>query len=137
MAAAWISTHESQFQKREAVTFAITKASDQVLIGAISLMGISLRHQAELGYWIGKPYWGFGYCTEAARALLNFAFETLDLERVHCSHFSRNPASGAVMKKLGMNHEGTRIKHLSKWGILEDQEIYGVVKADWKFQKMK
>ena len=98
MAAAWISTHESQFQKREAVTFAITKASDQVLIGAISLMGISLRHQAELGYWIGKPYWGFGYCTEAARALLNFAFETLDLERVHCSHFSRNPASGAVIK---------------------------------------
>jgi RimJ/RimL family protein N-acetyltransferase len=56
--------------------------------------------QVELGYWIGRPYWGQGYATEAARAVLSLA-RTLGHKRVLASHFVDNPASGRVLRKLG------------------------------------
>ena len=87
--------------------------------------------QAELGYWIGKPFWGRGYCTEAAQALLRYAFTELGLVRVHSCHFARNPASGRVMQKIGMVKEGCRRQHVKKWDKLEDLELYGVLKQEW------
>jgi RimJ/RimL family protein N-acetyltransferase len=54
----------------------------------------------ELGYWIGRPFWGQGYATEAARALLSLA-RVLGHERLVASHFADNPASGRVLRKLG------------------------------------
>ena len=63
--------------------------------------------------------------------MLRHAFTKLDLVRVHGHHFMRNPASGRVMRKLGMQHEGTRRKHAVKWGKFEDDELYGILEADW------
>ena len=131
MAESWISKHLEAFAKAEGLTLAIVRKSDDALVGAISLMGISKDHQAELGYWIGKQYWNQGYCTEAGRVLLLYAFTELGLQRVHASHFSRNPASGRIMRKLGMQHEGTRRQHIRKWEKLEDLELYGILKAEW------
>jgi len=62
--------------------------------------------RAELGYWIGVPYWSNGYCTEAARALVTYGFEELELDSVQARHLVENPASGRVMNKLGMRCEG-------------------------------
>jgi RimJ/RimL family protein N-acetyltransferase len=56
--------------------------------------------EAELGYWIGRPYWGQGYATEAARALLSLA-KVLGHKRLVAAHFVDNPASGRVLRKLG------------------------------------
>ena len=127
MAEAWMSRHEPQFADGNALTLAITEQS--ALRGAISLMEISAGHQAELGYWIGRDHWGRGFCTEAARAMLDYAFTTLALVRVHACHLTRNPASGRVMQKLGLQHEGRRTKHIHKWGRFDDLELYGIVKA--------
>ena len=73
MAEEWISKHRPDFEDGKGVTFAITRKSDGSLIGAIGLMGMVKGHQAELGYWIGQPYWSQGFCTEAGAAVLAFA----------------------------------------------------------------
>jgi RimJ/RimL family protein N-acetyltransferase len=132
MAEQWISGHGAEFESGRGVTFAVTQKSDGALVGAISLMGMSAGHQAEMGYWIGVPYWNRGYCTEAARTLLRYSFGELGLVRVHACHFARNPSSGRVMQKLGMQYEGTRRKHVKRWDLLEDLVLYGILKEDWE-----
>jgi RimJ/RimL family protein N-acetyltransferase len=132
MAEEWISTHQESFDQGKGVTFAVTARSDGALMGAISLMAVRAGHQAELGYWIGVPYWNRGFCTEAGHAVLRYAFQDMELLRVHCCHLSRNPSSGRVMQKLGMQYEGRRRQHAMRWGTPEDLELYGIVKEDWK-----
>ena len=100
--------------------------------GAIGLVMKSDSLAAELGYWIGKPYWGNGYCTEAAYAVLDYGFSKLNLHRIHASHFARNRASGRVMQKLGMSHEGHRRLHAARGTRLEDIDLYGIVASDWE-----
>ena len=119
MAEGWIGTHEEQFENRKGVVYAITSKDDGHLIGAISLMNIVKDHQAEMGYWIGGPYWGKGYCTEAGKALLRYGFEELGLVRVHACYLSRNPVSGKVRA------------HAFKWGKYEDMVLKGILKEDW------
>ncbi|HEY1786598.1 MAG TPA: GNAT family N-acetyltransferase [Verrucomicrobiae bacterium] len=127
----WIAMHQPEFDRGRCVTFAVTRKTDGVLVGAIGLSGMVAGHQAELGYWIGQPYWNQGFCTEAGRAVLRYAFSKFRLIRVHGIHFSRNPASGQVMRKLGMRHEGSRRQHVRKWDLFEDIELYGILKTDW------
>jgi len=131
MAQEWIGTHQPECNQGKGVTFAITRRPQGFLVGAISLMGMAAGHQAELGYWIGRPYWNQGFCTEACDVLLRYAFSALGLVRVHASHITRNPASGRVMQKLGMKHEGLRRQHVKKWDTFEDLEVYGILKAEW------
>lgn len=61
---------------------------------------------AELGYWIGKPYWGQGFATEASRALMNYGFAKGGIKRFTCCHFAGNPASARVAAKLGFKSLG-------------------------------
>jgi RimJ/RimL family protein N-acetyltransferase len=131
-AEAWITSHPGRFARGESATFAITRREDDVLVGAIGLEINAELQRAELGYWIGKPYWNLGYCTEAARAILRFAFESLGLRRVFAFHFGRNPTSGRVMQKVGMQHEGTFRKHTVKWGEVDDMEVYGILRDEWQ-----
>ncbi len=131
MARNWISSHEPEFAKGSGVAFAIASKNNSALVGAISLTGIEQGHQADLGYWIGVPYWNQGFCTEAGLAVLKYAFEGLGLVRIYARHLTRNPASGRVMTKLGMRHEGTLRKHVKKWNILEDVETYGILIDEW------
>lgn len=132
LAEEWIATHQDTFAKEEAVTFAIARKSDDSLLGTISLMNMVKEHQAELGYWIGTPYWKEGFCTEAGQALLRYTFLELGLLRVYAHHMTRNPASGRVMQKLGMRHEGCLRQHLRKSERCEDLELYGILKQEWQ-----
>ena len=128
MAEAWIATHADTFVQNRGVTLAIEHVG--ALVGAISLVTTQrTSHQAELGYWIAHASWGKGFATEASRALVPYAFDVMKLARVHSCHLSRNPASGKVMQKLGMQHEGTRRGHVRKWNKLEDLELYGILRG--------
>jgi len=110
---------------------AITLRRDGRQIGGIGLT-IDEKHQhAELGYWLGVPYWGKGYATEAAREMLRHGFEDLQLHRIFASHFKHNPASGNVLKKLGMRREGCQREHLRKWDQFVDSELYGILRREW------
>jgi RimJ/RimL family protein N-acetyltransferase len=64
----------------------------------------------ELGYWLGKPYWGLGYASEAAARMLAYGFETLGLETVRAGWFLDNPASGHLLAELGGRHNGSRLR---------------------------
>jgi ribosomal-protein-alanine N-acetyltransferase len=114
----------------ERVGFAIVLRKDSVLVGGVGLRLEKAHHHAELGYWIGRPYWGNGYATEAARAVLRYGFEVLNLHRIHASHFANNPASGNVLRKLGMKYEGRQRQHILKWGQYLDLELYGMLDTD-------
>jgi RimJ/RimL family protein N-acetyltransferase len=113
MAEAWIGSHADAWERKERVTFAITSEADGV-VGAITLRLTLTHRRAELGYWVGRPFWNRGYATEAARAVLRFGFEGLGLNRIHASHLTRNPASGRVMAKAGLRFEGTFREHLRR-----------------------
>jgi ribosomal-protein-alanine N-acetyltransferase len=132
MAEEWISRHQEEFTRGEGVTFAIVKKEGELLIGAIGLREISEDGEATLGYWIGRSFWSQGFCTEAGRAVLEYAFTELGLLRIIASHLTRNPASGRVMKKLGMRHEDTQQRSVNKWGKVENFELYVLTKIDWR-----
>ena len=106
MAEAWISTHQPGFDAGELAAFAITLKTSDELIGAISLKIDREMQAADMGYWVGEPFWGAGYCTEAARRVVEFGFNELNLRRIHAMHLARNPASGRVLQKIGMTREG-------------------------------
>jgi RimJ/RimL family protein N-acetyltransferase len=69
--------------------------------------------EAELGYWISRPYWGLGFATEAGRAVINIA-RTIGHKKLIASHFTDNPASGKVLRKLGFQHTGKTASRHSK-----------------------
>lgn len=130
-AQAWISTHPEKRKKDEAVDFAIVHRKQNNLIGAIGLTLHPEHYRGTLGYWIGKPYWGNGYCTEAAKGIIDYGFTVLGLNRIGSEHYERNPASGRVMQKIGMKYEGCLKQHLFKWGNFENAVLYGILKSDF------
>lgn len=131
VAEVWVGTHEEGFERGESVVLAVTERAGGLVVGSIGLRIEQAHRRAELGYWVGLDYWGRGYCTEAATAMVRYAFEVLGLHRVYAHHLTRNPASGRVMQKLGMRHEGTLREHVLKWGVHEDLELYGMVRNDF------
>src|SRR6516225_4293206 len=100
------------------------------LCGGIGLHPESQHRRAELGYWIGLPYWGHGYATEAAQAVVRYGFMELKLNRIFASHFKENRASQRVLTKLGMRREGCMRQHVIKWGQFVDLELYSILREE-------
>ncbi len=132
MAEQWIATHHPMVDAGELCNFAIVIEHSEELVGGISLTIVPRFQRAELGYWIGKPYWNNGYCSEAGRSVIDYGFGALNLNRIHASHFSRNPASERVLQKLGMVYEGRARQHVIRWGRFEDLELYSILKVEWE-----
>ncbi len=131
-ARSWLA---SQRQERDAgigYTFAIVRRDDDRLVGAIDIRPNARHLKAEIGYWIGRPYWGRGYATEAARAVIRYGFEILGMNRIYASHFTENPASGRVMQKAGMQFEGVLRQDVRKDDEFRDHALYAILREDWK-----
>jgi len=131
----WIATHAVKFEQDVLATLAVTLRSTGELIGTVSLEINRPHRRAELGYWLGKPWWNQGYTTEAARALIGYGFSTLDLNRIFAWHFVRNPSSGRVLQKLGMSYEGCERQSVLKWGKFEDLACYAILREDWVVER--
>lgn len=125
----WIASHASRFYAGQGVDLAITLESDGLLIGAIGLAASPTHNRAELGYWIGVPYWGNGYCTEAATRTIRYGFEVMHLHKITSCHMEWNKASGRVMQKAGMSREGTLIDHVTKDGRYHTMIVYGIINS--------
>lgn len=108
--------------------FVISLKETNEIIGVIGLEVEQENERAELGYWIGTDYWNKGYCTEAAKAMLEYGFNQLQLNRIWTFYIEGNDASGRVLKKIGMQHEGTLKKHIKKNEVFKDLEYYGILK---------
>jgi len=103
---------------------------DGKLCGGLGLHPQPQHRTAELGYWIGVPYWRKGYATEASSAVVRYGFERLNLNRIFAHHFKRNPASGRVLQKIGMRHEGCLRQAVIKWGEYIDLEMYAILREE-------
>lgn len=90
---------------------------------------------AALGYCLNEAAWGHGYATEGARALLEWAFATLDLNRVQAEADTRNVASARVLEKLGFQLEGTLREDCVVDGVVSDSWVYGLLRRDWRTRR--
>jgi RimJ/RimL family protein N-acetyltransferase len=127
----WISMHPGAWASRQTATYAIVDAATDALLGATGLILSMENRRAELGYWVGVPFWNQGYCTEAARVLLDFGFDVLGLHRIEARHMTRNPASGRVMQKLGMTLEGVHRDVFYRRDTFETVAMYAVLRDEW------
>ncbi|MBV8376817.1 MAG: GNAT family N-acetyltransferase [Verrucomicrobia bacterium] len=123
---AWIATHQRCFYEGLGVVFAICLTSGP-LIGAVSLSADGLFNRAELGYWIGVAYWNRGYCTEAAKVVIEYGFKVLSCHKIAARHFAGNFSSGRVLEKIGMNREGVLRDEVMKDGKYLTVELYGMM----------
>ena len=124
LAVTWIEGQAAAAAAGAGYTWAITRRADALLIGAISLI-LSVRHQrAEMGYWLGLPYWNQGYMTEAARRVVAFGFDDLGLYRIQATCLPRNIASSRVMEKAGLTYEGLLRGYVRKGEQFEDIAMY-------------
>jgi RimJ/RimL family protein N-acetyltransferase len=123
----WIASHAEDWKENRIHHFAI---DDGQLAGSIALVmkGDAI---AEIGYWVGVPFWNRGYASEAAREIVRYGFEECGLERIFAGHYGRNPASGKVMANAGMKQEGTLRQHAVKWGERLDVVFYGLLRDEY------
>jgi RimJ/RimL family protein N-acetyltransferase len=131
-ALSFLAKASEDFRAGRAVSFAISISPRRELCGAVGLNIASTHCHAELGYWIGVPFWGKGYATEAASAVVAFGFNTLRLHRIYAHHFSGNTASQRVLEKIGLHHEGRFRQHIQKWDQFIDIENYGMLEEEFR-----
>jgi len=106
-ASEWIEKMHRGMALGQQYAFGLTERS-KPLEGVIGVVGLS-RHDDgswELGYWLGEPFWGMGYMSEAAPHVVRFAFEVLGLERLDAGHFVGNPGSARVLLRCGFEYVG-------------------------------
>ena len=128
-AEAWIAGQAPEQAAGRQYTYAVTSSDDGTLVGAIGLLPVATEH-GNLGFWIGRPYWGRGYATAAARAVIALAFGLLDIDALTAAHLTRNPASGRVMEKCGMSLLGTEKRNHR--GVQEEFCVRGITRDDWE-----
>ena len=87
------------------------------------------RINAEVGYWIGEPYWRNGYATETVKLLVEMAFNQLGMQRVYANIFEYNIASMKVLEKVGFEKEATIKSSVIKKGQIFDEHIYSIRKT--------
>ena len=134
MAEVWIAARVELTGLGKENEYAVTRRTGGELLGGIGLKIAAPNNNAEMWYWICKPFWRQGYATEAGTAMLAFAFDTLKLNKVTAKHFGRNSASGRVLQKLGMIHEGTLRQHLRQQHGYEDEIVYAMLVSEWREQ---
>ena len=122
----------------ERETYAVCLKTDNRAIGSVGLKlnghtDMTERDdECELGYWLGKPFWGQGIMPEALRAVMAFLFDEAEINRIAAYHDANNPKSGRVMQKAGMKYEGThRQAGKNNLGIC-DMVCYAALKEDLK-----
>jgi len=103
------------------------------LIGTCGFASWNISHaRAEIGYALGREYWGRGYMTEAARHALAFGFEHMGLNRIQARCEVDNVGSARVMEKIGMSYEGTLRQQMFVKGTYRDMKMYSVLRRDWR-----
>jgi RimJ/RimL family protein N-acetyltransferase len=112
--------------------YAIDSKADGKLIGSIGLyLHEPRRQQALMGYTLARDYWGKGFGTDAARAMLNFGFKELKLHRISAMCDVRNIGSFRVMEKAGMRREGLFLKEKFVKGQWRDTLVYSILSYEW------
>jgi RimJ/RimL family protein N-acetyltransferase len=103
------------------------------LAGMCAIANIDrINRKAELGYWLGKRYWGHGYSKEAVRIMLGFGFTELGLNRVYAKSLPENERSVKLLKSVGFGLEGTEKEDVFSGGKFLDNLIFGILKSSYR-----
>ena len=110
-----IGAYQQRWEQRplSAMGWAVTRKQDGQFIGLCGVEGVSGTHEGELDYLLGKPYWGQGFATEAARAVVRFGFEHTTWDRIVAAIVPTDSASGRVLDHLGFIYE----KHVNYYEL--------------------
>ena len=125
-----------QYRNGEPGSWGIVLRETGRVIGTIGYMSYSAENATvEIGYSLSREHWGKGLMTEALAAVIDETFRTLKLNRIEAMHFTDNPASGRVMAKCGMTHEGHMRGRICCKGVFRDVEMWGILRKDWERQR--
>jgi ribosomal-protein-alanine N-acetyltransferase len=128
-----ISEIHEGFERRELLKWGIALRSEDTLIGSVTLFHLDFTHRrAEIGYALGRPYWGKGYMQETLRAVISYAFEVLNLHRIEADVDPRNAASIRTVERLGFQREGYLRERWQVNGEIQDALFYGLIRPDWE-----
>jgi 8-oxo-dGTP diphosphatase len=128
MAEAWIKTHRDDFE----IVFAIERREDSALVGCIGVEPDRAVREAEFGYWIGMPYWGAGYATEALSALVDHVFATSDVDRARAAAMPDNRASIRVQEKVGFRYVGVKFQPAPARGGAIGVQVRALDRRRWQ-----
>jgi len=130
-----VSIEEAKKKDRRKFWFAITKKVSNEYIGQIGITLISNQIKNRIGqmaYFIRKKYWGKGYTTEAAKKVIDFAFENIGLHKIITGCLTENVASEKVMKKCNMVKEAELVKHVWHEDEWRDRVEYRLLREEWE-----
>jgi len=130
-AAAWVERSAEERAAGVGWPFLIIRRGDNALMGSMDLSLESRRGVGTLGYWLGEDFWGLGYATEAARAVIQFAFEVLRLAEVTAHSLPDNERSIRVLEKAGLRHVDRRVEDTIERGRV-DVEFFALNRAAWR-----
>jgi RimJ/RimL family protein N-acetyltransferase len=120
------------YQSGAFLQLGVVRNSDQALIGTCTLHAIHWKsRRAEIGYILGRPYWGAGYMNEALRAFIDYAFQTLNLNRLEADIDPRNLASQKTLERLGFRQEGYLRERWIVGDEVSDSALYGLLRKEW------
>lgn len=121
------------YEKEDFYYWAIMIKEERKVIGGIGAFNIcNTHHRCEMGFCIGRNYWNKGIMTEALQTTIRYLFIEIGFNRIQATHHINNSASGKVMMKSGLKHEGTLKQHqMDKKGNYVDSEIYAIIKEDF------
>ncbi len=120
-------------RKKTNFTFGIVYKETSRVIGVIRIGDIDWKNKnAEIGYWLGKKYWGRGLASEAVRLILKFAFEKLKLHKVYAGLFEENIASRKVLEKCGFRLEGTIRESRFRYKKWHNELRFGILESEYK-----
>ena len=119
-----------RYEEGPCYCWGVTTREEDSLIGLIELLRFDETEEScSFVYMLGCDYWGQGYGTEMLQAVIRFAFEELGIQRIVADHMTKNPASGAVMRKAGMTRIATEEGKYEKLGIRYDADVYEICNA--------
>jgi [ribosomal protein S5]-alanine N-acetyltransferase len=112
--------------------FAVTTPTEAIGAIGFHVQSDVYRKSAEVGYWLGEPFWNKGILTAALGALVSYAFANFDIMRIYATVFDWNPASARVLTKNGFKLEGRLVKNIIKDGKIIDSLLYALVRVPAK-----
>lgn len=136
----WINSCNKKKKNKDSYAFEIELKEERKLVGACGLHDHNeFNESVSIGYWVNENYWRRGILTEAAIAVMDFAFKELKVNRIELNAYKQNVASNAVANKLGFIYEGTKRKsNKSKSeGKIHDTNIYSMLKGEWPKNKKR
>jgi RimJ/RimL family protein N-acetyltransferase len=128
---------QTEFRAGENCCLAIERADKPGMVGCINARFPRHPQQADIGYWLGTPYWNNGYMTEAVRLVCHLSFEYLDAVRAYATVFTRNIASRRVLEKNGFSIDGTLRSHVFKRGQFVDSWFMTLLLSEWEVEREK